>query len=196
MAIEIFYHDKQLIITSTQSLGFEIIVDEQRNVSLEEILQLFEYHDAITLKTTDVEQTYRKFAEQLINVTAAGGVVKSLNDTTLMIHRNGRWDLPKGHLEKGESIKECAVREVKEETGVKQIEIHDKICETIHMYILRGKWEIKSTHWYNMTSPSCSPLTPQREEGIERVEWLTKKAVEENIPHSYKTIQRVIGALK
>jgi bis(5'-nucleosidyl)-tetraphosphatase len=35
----------------------------------------------------------------------------------LMRHAN-RWDLPKGHVEKGESDTECALRELREETGV------------------------------------------------------------------------------
>ncbi len=205
MTIEIFFHNKQLLISSKSSSGYEIAVnettpnnfpEEERHISLEEILQLFEYHHSITLKSTDPEKTYKRFASQLIEVTAAGGVVNSEGETTLMIHRNGRWDLPKGHWEEGETIEECAIREVQEETGVEEVSIGDKICETIHIYNLRGKWEIKTTHWYNMTSPSCSALTPQQEEGIDRVEWLTPSEVNQNIPHSYMTIQRVIAAQK
>ncbi len=191
MTIEIFLQDKQLLISSSQSVGFEII-NSDRYISREEILRLFEYHSSITIRTDNPESAYQEFAKQFIEVTAAGGVVRSEHDTTLMIHRNGRWDLPKGHWEEGETIEECAIREVQEETGVENIAIGEKICETIHIYTLRGNWEIKTTHWYRMTSPSQSHITPQIEEGIDQVAWLTPTEVKEHTTNSYKTIQRVI----
>jgi 8-oxo-dGTP pyrophosphatase MutT (NUDIX family) len=51
------------------------------------------------------------------------------------------WDLPKGHIEKGEKIEETAKREVKEETGLKDIEITPGFKETIKYFF---KWESKN----------------------------------------------------
>ena len=53
-----------------------------------------------------------------LEVNAAGGLVRNGNGEFLMIHRNGKWDLPKGHQEEGERIEDTAVREVMEETGI------------------------------------------------------------------------------
>jgi 8-oxo-dGTP pyrophosphatase MutT (NUDIX family) len=56
-------------------------------------------------------------------VRAAGGIVVRASSTggweVAVIHRplHGDWSLPKGKLEPGESAEECALREVREETG-------------------------------------------------------------------------------
>ena len=53
-----------------------------------------------------------------VKIIAAGGLVTNENNELLMIFRRGKWDLPKGKLDKGETIEECAIREVEEETGI------------------------------------------------------------------------------
>ena len=50
-----------------------------------------------------------------------------------------KWDLPKGKLDKGETIKECATREVEEETKVK-VECKEKIISTWHTYTRNKKF--------------------------------------------------------
>ena len=52
-------------------------------------------------------------------VRAAGGIVTAPDGTMLLIQRNGRWDLPKGKVEPGETLLQAALREVEEETGIK-----------------------------------------------------------------------------
>ena len=69
-------------------------------------------------------------------VEAAGGLVFNKDGGILMIFRNGKWDLPKGKLEIGESVEECAIREVQEECGVSGLIIENKIKDTYHTYIL------------------------------------------------------------
>lgn len=83
-----------------------------------------------------------------------------------MIHRNGRWDLPKGHLECGERIEECAAREVCEETGV-AAEVVRPLCETLHAYYFpkTARWELKRTRWYELYTPACAVLTPRPKRG-------------------------------
>lgn len=116
-------------------------------------------------------------------VTAAGGVVFKEEDAqeplVLLIFRRGVWDLPKGKLEKGESIKECAVREVAEEVGVSDLpEIIFGLPDTYHEYKQHGTHYGKTTHWFGMKLPTNlnDDFTPQAEEGIEEVSWfpLTK----------------------
>ena len=71
-------------------------------------------------------------------------------DEVLLIRRNERWDIPKGHREEGESVEECAAREVEEETGVKIAGVERFLCSTVHCYNIYGKWEMKYTSWYAM----------------------------------------------
>lgn len=50
---------------------------------------------------------------------SAGGLVVRDGEVLLIATGGGRrWQLPKGHVEPGESLAEAAVREVREETGV------------------------------------------------------------------------------
>ena len=43
----------------------------------------------------------------------------------LLLDYGRHWDYPKGHLEKGESDKEAAIRELREETGITRLNMHD-----------------------------------------------------------------------
>lgn len=128
---------------------------------------------------------------------AAGGVVIS-GDTSLilLIKRNGVWDLPKGKLENGETIPECALREVAEETGLKGLFIASFICETYHEYELNGKLIGKTTHWYLMKGEGVTEqkLKPQQEEGITKLAWKEVEKAREML--GYDNLIKVIDNLK
>lgn len=125
----------------------------------------------------DDEQAYRGFCSTFKDVVAAGGMVGDGNGNVLLIRRNGRWDLPKGHLEDGENIRECAVREVEEETGVTGLEPGELICITDHCYFRNGIWHIKHTWWYEMTCRDKNTPHPQEEEGISEAVWVKTEDV-------------------
>ena len=108
-----------------------------------------------------------------------------------MILRNGRWDLPKGHLEAGESIETCAMREVEEECGVGGLTVDGLLTRTLHFYRMRGRWELKETWWYAMRCEGTPQPTPQREEGIVRVEWVVPEEVSVRLKGSFETIRTV-----
>lgn len=101
---------------------------------------------------------------------AAGGVVEE-DRNLLIINRLGMYDLPKGHVENGESLTECAIREVKEECGVKNPKIVKPFGDTWHIYYRNKQWNLKHTHWYLMSCPLSDPLEPQKSEDIEDVFW-------------------------
>ena len=110
-------------------------------------------------------------------IKAAGGVVfrnsgKDSEVDVLLIFRNKLWDLPKGKLEKGESIEMCAVREVAEETGTQLPVLVGDLGTTYHEYMEKGEEFGKTTYWYSMVFPRPQSLTPQLEEGIELIEWV------------------------
>jgi len=72
------------------------------------------------------EELYELFTP----IDAGGGVVMNERDEVLMIFRRGKWDLPKGKCDDGEEIDACALREVSEETGLHQLKLEEKICDT------------------------------------------------------------------
>ena len=107
----------------------------------------------------------------------------------LKLLKNDKWDLPKGKAEKKESIEDTAIREVEEETGIKNLEIIDKLPTTYHIYKRNGKHKLKITHWYKMKSDFNGILYPQLNEGITRVEWLNEKQAKEALENSYANIK-------
>ena len=62
------------------------------------------------------------FKTKLPLVQAAGGLVRNNKGKMLFIFRKNKWDLPKGKVDKGETLENGAMREVEEETGVKKLQ--------------------------------------------------------------------------
>jgi hypothetical protein len=121
---------------------------------------------------------------------AAGGVVV-IDNQFVAIERHGIPDLPKGHIEKGETPEVAAVREVEEETGIKDLEIIKELPSTWHCYLLDNQWTIKKTSWYLMRTKSGMKNEPQTEEGISKVYLVDKDAIksfEEKTFASLKTL--------
>ncbi len=195
MREDIYFATNRLTISNEESGGRTITPNAECGIERAELLELFKRNHHITLLAADeaeAERVLRAFAAQFSYVVAAGGVVEREDGRILMIFRNGRWDLPKGHWEEGESIEECAVREVEEESGVGGITLGKEVARTLHAYYLHGRWELKRTHWYAMSSSHSSPLYPQTEEGIERAEWLSREEVAKSLTGSFPTIVDVM----
>lgn len=127
-------------------------------------------------------------------IIAAGGLVVNENGELLFIYRRKHWDLPKGKLDKNETIEECAIREVKEEVGIKNVKIVCFLYKTEHQYF--DKWiqqeVIKETHWYLMKTKSTEKLYPQLEEDIEKIEWVNTLKMDKYLNNTYPTIIKVI----
>ena len=128
-------------------------------------------------------------------IVAGGGLVFNERDELLMIFRRGFWDLPKGKLDTGETIKICAVREIQEETGLQQVQLHELIGITEHLYFDKylSKNVIKQSHWYLMTTNSNQVLTPQTEEDITDIKWVAKADLSNYIAKSYPSIVEIIN---
>ena len=129
-------------------------------------------------------------------IIAAGGLVQNRKGEILLIYRRGCWDLPKGKLDAGELIPECAIREVQEETGIQILELGPFICTTTHTYF--DKWlnkdVEKQTHWYAMLSLANETLVPQTEEDIEKIEWVPLEQLPQYLHQTYPTIRSVFDA--
>lgn len=120
----------------------------------------------------DVKKLLDDFISLFWYLEAAGGLVMNREGQRLFIYRFGRWDLPKGKIEKGESPAEAAMREVEEETGITGHKMISELPSTFHIYEHKGKKVLKRTYWYAMQYEGNEILTPQTEEEILAVEWL------------------------
>jgi len=128
-------------------------------------------------------------------IEAAGGLVFNNDGDILMIFRNGKWDLPKGKLEIGESVEECAIREVEEECGILDLIIENKIKDTYHTYVLEGENILKKTYWYKMKTDYSAKLVPQIEEGITKASWVDKDQISKKLKNSYGNISDVLNEM-
>jgi 8-oxo-dGTP pyrophosphatase MutT (NUDIX family) len=129
-------------------------------------------------------------------IIAAGGIVKNPKQEILWIFRRGFWDLPKGKLDLGETIPQCALREVEEETGLTQIQLNEIITITYHDYFDKylNTQVTKETHWYKMSIQDLQNGIPQTEEDIEKMEWFSLDALGIPMQHTYENIKIVIAA--
>lgn len=127
-------------------------------------------------------------------IIAGGGLVLNQEQELLMIFRRGKWDLPKGKLDPGETIEACAVREIKEETGLTEVVVSRKLSITHHTYFDTYLQEdvIKETHWFLMQAPGKQTLVPQTEEDITEIKWVGKRDREALLANSYDTIVDLI----
>jgi len=131
-------------------------------------------------------------------IIAAGGLLTNPDGAILWIYRRGFWDLPKGKLDEGETIQTCAVREVQEETGIQQIQLHNMLNFTNHTYFDPYLKEevVKRTYWFHMTIPNFQEGLPQISEDIEKIEWHTLATCRHCLDNTFPTIIEVIEAYR
>ena len=148
--------------------------------------------DRICFVDKDPKKLFKQFKSNFRYIEASGGLVRNEKDEYLFIFRNGKWDLPKGKKEKGETIKNCALREVKEECGIKGLKIEKELSDTYHIYSLEEKYILKRTFWFEMKCKSDCELIPQKEEGITKIKWVKKKDFNKVLNNTYPLIMDVI----
>ena len=193
----IYFCDTEVVVTteSPNSQYAVLGVDASFAISCAKVVKKVETDKFIAIITPTPTATFDSLKSQFKGVFAAGGVVESECGELLMIELRNRWDLPKGHIEAGESEREAALREVCEETGVEaEIVGSEPLAVTWHAYDTYGCWELKRTSWWRMKATNGA-VVPQREEGIANVVWSPKAEVAERLKRSYPTIKFVVEAL-
>lgn len=152
--------------------------------------------ERVYVPTEEPEAVYHELCSCFKEVGAAGGLVSNRRGDYLLIRRDGLWDLPKGHQEKGEDIRVTALREVQEETGVDKLILRDLICITHHTYFRNGLWHLKHTWWYDMLYNDPVDLTPQREEDITKAAWVSRSTLDPFLKNTYPSIAEVFREAK
>lgn len=148
--------------------------------------------EAVIILTNKVPYYWNLFCEQFSFIEAAGGLVENEHDEYLFILRRGKWDLPKGKLDEGENIRECAVREIQEETGLKSVQLLADLGHTWHTYHEKHQFILKQTTWFKMKCNSNEPLVPQLEEDITEIKWLGKENLDIVLANTYPSVKEII----
>jgi 8-oxo-dGTP pyrophosphatase MutT (NUDIX family) len=143
-------------------------------------------------QTNDLEKVWNEFCSTFRIIEAAGGLVINNDKKYLCIFRRGKWDLPKGKLDKNETPEKAAIREVQEETGLKEISILKHITNTFHIYRLKGNLVLKRTFWYSMKNNGSDKLVAQTEEDIEKVLWLNANEINPLVSNMFGSVKDVI----
>ncbi len=143
----------------------------------------------------DVEELLSIFKSCFTYVKAAGGCVIQ-EGKVLLIKRLGMYDLPKGHQETGETIEQCAIREVEEECGLHQLQITAPLSTTLHIYEREDNWFLKKTYWFRMHTVPHQSLTPQTEEDIEAAFWFPLCQLSDLSEQTYPSLREVFQKLQ
>tara|TARA_Y100001970_G_C14161349_1_gene818700 strand:- start:928 stop:1614 length:687 start_codon:yes stop_codon:yes gene_type:complete len=146
---------------------------------------------SVTFTLKNKKEVIKYLKKKFKVIKAAGGIVQNNENKILFIYRLGKWDLPKGKKDKGEKIKDCAVREVEEETNTK-VKIIKRNCTTWHTYTRYKKFILKKTVWYKMKCIDDSKMKGQKKEKIEKVRWMENKIINEILINSYKSLSYVV----
>lgn len=194
---KVFVNDSPIILTSSAKKNNNYPVYFFKDVVLDEIIYKLRNKDikGANLYTTDLENDWLSFLNNIVVVPAAGGLVLNAPKEILFIYRNGIWDLPKGRIEKGESTEIAAIREVEEECGIFNLSIVNKLVTTYHIYYQNGN-KLKETHWFLMTSNYKKQLIPQLEEGITEVVFKNPVATKQALKSTYANIKLVYDTYK
>lgn len=189
-----------LVVREFESIVPEVLVDDVliMNASFEQIDSLLKLMTdkkqkklhSIFISSREKRELINYIKSKFKVIEAAGGIVEK-DGKLLLIYRRKVWDLPKGKLDKGETVTECAVREVEEETGVK-VKIDHEIDAVWHTYISRKKYILKKTHWFAMHCVDDQNMAPQKGEGIKKVEWMDLEQVRKALHDSYRSIRYVM----
>lgn len=203
MQIKIYYGEKPVYLCDEMDDALNellhhpdvVFIDELSSPAIKSLIHEIKKEDfhAGIIWNSDFEKLKKAFFKHFMVIEAAGGVVQNEEKELLFIFRRGKWDLPKGKMEKNESAETCAAREIEEETGVKRLKLKKKTGETYHIYDEFGKHILKISHWFYFTCPSKQELQPQTIEDITAVKWFKTKDIKTPVANTYATIKDILG---
>lgn len=202
MYIKIYFDNKPLFLCDSIDETIEPFVHHDDAIFIDELdshtvksmiheMQLEKVHAGVFYHP-DLKELQKAFYKKFTIIQAAGGVVQNEKKQILLIFRRGKWDLPKGKLDKGESLEECAVREVEEETGLNDVKLNKPLLITYHTYHEGSKFVLKESHWYTMNVKGTQLLVPQTDEGIVEIKWVSVKEATAFFPECFPSVIDVL----
>ncbi|MEK7577580.1 MAG: NUDIX domain-containing protein [Patescibacteria group bacterium] len=131
---------------------------------------------------------------------SAGGVILRLHNTVwqvlLIKDMSGNWTFPKGKLEKNETSRDAAIREIWEEVGMKNL-IYKAMLPSVS-YTYKRKGAIKKTvDYFLFISTTPQKLVLQKKEGIQDSKWIKVTDAREAVgyPLTYVPLVKKVQAL-
>src|SRR4030066_2250409 len=125
--------------------------------------------------------------DTLVKEYSAGGIVfrKDKNKIRYLLIKdsNNKWTIPKGHIEKGEEARVAALREIKEETGLKKLEIARELEATRYFFCREKDLILKTVYLFLIESEEEENLKPDKKE-IKGAMWFTDKDAIKNIGYN------------
>lgn len=199
---KVFINDKPVFLCGKPDDGFPdgfqgVKIEVNGRKSIKTALKNFTVSESgqdqlLIYNNRDVKKLLDDFISLFWYLEAAGGVVKNQDGKRLFIFRFGRWDLPKGKMEKGESPAEAALREVEEETGISGHKLISELPSTFHIYEHKGKKVLKRTYWFAMQYDGNEMLKPQIEEEILAAEWLSSERYNQIFSSTYASLHDLL----
>jgi 8-oxo-dGTP pyrophosphatase MutT (NUDIX family) len=205
MYIKIYFNDKPLFlcdemtpeITAYAHHDDAVLIDEFSHPAVNSMIhemRLAKIHAGIFIHK-DLVELRKAVWKKFLLVKAGGGLVRNDEGKYLFMLRRGVWDLPKGKLDPGETIEQCAVREVGEETGLRGVQLEGPLLVTYHTYDESGKHILKESHWFRMNASDMSGLKPQQEEQITELRWVDGEEMQVLLRHTFPSVRDVIRAV-
>jgi len=196
---KVFVNDKPVILTDDVSRlekdehGILLRFDTRETLKIGiEALENRENVDSLVVIHDDMAHLWEVFKSNYTFIEAAGGLVKNAKGEILFIQRLGKWDLPKGKIDKGEDAKGAAIREVEEECGISGLSIAGELSPTYHTYTRDDKNVLKKTYWFEMSCKGDETLKPQTEEGITEVRWFSENEMKMVLDNTYNSIRELV----
>jgi len=196
---KVFFNEQIIYIDSQKD--YDPSEDWKEIIELTEVssllYQFLQGEDDLFLLTDKVDAVFESLKSELFYIEAAGGIVENEDEELLFIYRLGFWDLPKGHIEKGETPEQAAYREIKEECGISSHKLIEHLEDSYHIYEREGKMHLKKTFWFSFEQEDLNEETiAQAEEDIELVSWLSEPEINLALLESYPSIEEVYTAYK
>ena len=192
---KVFFNQKPLILTNEiQDFSDNEPLLFIKYTSVAQIIKALKSskNRKVFLYHKDIEKLWKSFKKKFPIVEAAGGLVERTDNKLLFIFRNNKWDLPKGGVEKKELIIEAAQREVTEETGVSDLIVQKQLSETFHIFKKGKRFRLKKTYWFKMSTKYMGETIPQTEEGIKKIEWVSKEKIDEILNDAFENIRIIV----
>ena len=202
MYIKIYFGDKPLFLCDNVDAALQPYIHHDDAVFIDELnlhtiksmiheIQEPSVHAGVFFHK-DLSELKDAFFKKFTLIKAAGGFVLNENNEALMMFRRGKWDLPKGKMDKKESFEECAIRETEEETGLKNISLISPLITTYHTYHEGSRFVLKETKWFTMKVNSEQKLIPQAAEQITKLEWVDKNDLKKYLQNSFPSVNDVL----
>lgn len=206
MHLKIYFNDKPLFLCNEIDKIIEPYLHHDDAVFIEEFsshalksmvheMELQKIHAGILLHT-NLEDLKKALWKKFTVVKAAGGLVTNPANEILMILRRGKWDLPKGKLDPGETLEQCAIREVEEETGLKDLQLLQHLITTYHTYHESGKFILKESYWYGMHTTDQQTLIPQAAEQITEACWVKTSEIAALLTNTFPSVKDVLETMQ